>query len=163
MRLSLRRIIFAYCLAVAFAFGLLPWLYSAKAATTEIVTLKQAAEYGTVITGNVLTITEVGSYGLPDSVVRDKSEIIGLVAMETFHAGEYLWRGSFISTADYEGVESKTGYGLSENLPAVHRPAVRIMDAGGHALHDGQRSRGHQWQRVRRLVYPSYEIKSSPG
>ncbi len=104
------------CLLLAgiLAFGMLPRLYSAKSGTTEIVTLRQTVEYGTVITGDMLTVAEVGSYGLPDSVVKDKSEITGLVAGETIQAGEYLWRDSFISQENYENATAQTGYGLSE-------------------------------------------------
>lgn len=127
------------CLLLAgiLAFVLLPRLYSAKASTTEIVTLKQAVEYGSAITDDMLTVREVGSYGLPDNVVKDKAEIVGLVAGETIHAGEYLWRDSFINAEAYEKNASKTGYGLSEgtylltiSLPSESSGLAGILRAG---------------------------------
>jgi pilus assembly protein CpaB len=124
-------------LAGALAFGLLPRLYSAKSSTTEIVKLNKTVEYGTTITDEMLTATEVGSYGLPDNVVRSKSDIIGLVAGETIHAGEFLWRDSFIGKDDYEKATSKTGYGLSEGtylltiaLPTESSGLAGILRAG---------------------------------
>ena len=106
----------AMCLLLAgmLAFGLLPRLYGAQSGTTEIVKLRQTVEYGTVITEDMLTVAEVGSYGLPDTVVTDKSEIVGLVAGSTVYAGEYLWRDRFISAEDYENAISKSGHDLSE-------------------------------------------------
>ena len=129
----------AMCLlmAGALAFGLLPRLYGAQSGTTEIVKLRQTVEYGTVITEDMLTVAEIGSYGLPDTVVTDKSDIVGLVAGDTIYAGEYLWRDRFISTEDYENAISKSGYGLSDGtylltiaLPSESSGLAGILRAG---------------------------------
>lgn len=124
-------------LAGALAFGLLPRLYGAQSGTTEIVKLRQNVEYGTVIAEDMLTISEVGSYGLPDTVVTDKSEIVSLVAGDTMYAGEYLWRDRFISAEDYENAISKSGYGLSAGtylltiaLPSESSGLAGILRAG---------------------------------
>lgn len=129
----------AMCLLLAgmLAFVFLPRLYSSQASTTEIVKLKQTVESGTVITDDMLTIAEVGSYGLPDNVVRNKSEIIGLVAGETVYAEEYLWRGSFMAQEVYESATSKTSFGLSDgtylltiSLPSESSGIAGILRAG---------------------------------
>ncbi len=124
-------------LAGALAFVLLPRLYSAQSGTTEIVQFRQTVEYGTVVTDDMLTVTEVGSYGLPDNVVRDKSELVGLVAGSTIYAGEYLWRDRFLTEAAYKSAASKTGYGLSEGtylltiaLPSESSGLAGILRAG---------------------------------
>jgi len=127
------------CLLLAgiLAFVFLPRLYSVKSSTVEIMKLKQTVEYGTTITDDMLTVAEVGSYGLPDNVIKDKSEITGLVAGETIHAGEYLWQDSFISVEDYAKATSKTGYGLSDGtylltiaLPSESSGLAGILRAG---------------------------------
>ncbi len=129
----------AMCLLLAgiLAFVLLPKLYDAQSSTAEIVKLKSTVEYGTVITSDMLTVAEVGSYGLPDSVVTDKSEIIGLVAGETIYTGEYLWRDRFITAEAYAEIETKTGYGLSSgtylltiDLPSESSGLAGILRAG---------------------------------
>ncbi len=124
-------------LAAILAFGMLPRLYSAKASTMEIVTLRQTVEYGTVITEDMLAVSEVGSYGLPDSVVKAKSEIVGLVTEETVYAGEYLWRDRFMAQEDYETATAQTGYGLYEGtylltiaLPSESSGLAGILRAG---------------------------------
>ena len=129
----------AMCLLLAgiLAFAFLPRLYSAQSSMTEIVKLKQTVEYGTVITDDMLTVAEVGSYGLPDNVVKDKSEITGLVAGETIYAGEYLWRDHFMSADIYKETEQKNGYGLSDGtylltiaLPSESSGIAGILRAG---------------------------------
>lgn len=115
------------------AFGLLPRLYSAQSGTTEIVKLKQNVEYGTVITDEMLTVMEVGAYGLPDNVVKDKSKISGLVAGSTIYAGEYLWRDRFITKEVYEkadvGLPDGT-YFLTIGLPSESSGLAGILRAG---------------------------------
>ncbi|SBW01033.1 putative Flp pilus assembly protein CpaB [uncultured Eubacteriales bacterium] len=124
-------------LAGALAFGLLPQLYGAQSGTTEIVRLRQTVEYGTVITEDMLAVVEVGSYGLPDAVVTDKSEIIGLVAGDTIYAGEYLWRDRFMAQEEYKTATAQTGYGLSEGtylltiaLPSESSGLAGILRSG---------------------------------
>ena len=124
-------------MAGALAFGLLPRLYGAQSGTTEIVKLRQNVEYGTIITEDMLTIAEVGSYGLPDTVVTDKSEIVGLVAGYTIYTGEYLWRNRFMTPEAFEKKETQNGYGLSEGtylltiaLPSESSGLAGILRAG---------------------------------
>ena len=124
-------------LAGALAFGLLPRLYGAQSGTTEIVKLRQTVEYGTVISAEMLAVAEVGSYGLPDAIVTDKSEIVGLVAGGTIYAGEYLLRDRFINIEDYKNDISKSGYGLPDGsylvtiaLPSESSGLAGILRAG---------------------------------
>lgn len=124
-------------LAGALAFILLPKLYSAQSSTVEIVKLKQTVQYGTIISDDMLTVTEVGSYGLPDNVVKNKSELVGLVAGDTIHAGEYLWCDRFMTEAAYAEAEQKTDYGLSDGtylltigLPSESSGIAGILRAG---------------------------------
>ena len=129
----------AMCLLLAgvLAFGLLPRLYGAQSGTTEIVKLRQTVEYGTVITEDMLTVAEVGAYGLPDTVVTDKSEIVGLVAGDTIYAGEYLWRDRFMTPEAFEESKKQNGYGLSDGtylltiaLPSESSGLAGILRSG---------------------------------
>lgn len=129
----------AMCLLLAgiLAFVFLPRLYGAQSGTTEIVNLRQTVESGTVITDDMLTVSEVGAYGLPDNVIRDKSEITGLVAGETVYAGEYLWRNCFLMPEAYEKAVKNTSYGLSSGtylltiaLPSESSGLAGILRAG---------------------------------
>ncbi|MDD3231070.1 MAG: RcpC/CpaB family pilus assembly protein [Oscillospiraceae bacterium] len=124
-------------MAGALAFVLLPKLYSTQASTVEIVELKQTAEYGTVITDDMLIATEIGAYGLPDNIIKDKSEVVGLVADSTIYAGEYLWRDRFITAEAYQKATSKAGLGLSDgtylltiSFPTASSGLAGILRAG---------------------------------
>lgn len=127
------------CLLMAgvLAFFLLPKLYKSQTSTADIVELKQTVEYGTKITDAMLTTATVGTYGLPTSVIRDKSEIVGLVAGSTIYAGEYLWHDRFITQNAYEKETSKTGVDLSDgtylltiSLPSASAGVAGILRAG---------------------------------
>ncbi len=129
----------AMCLLLAgiLAFVFLPRLYGAQSGTTEIVKLRQTVESGTVITDDMLTVAEVGAYGLPDNVIRDKSKITGLVAGETVYAGEYLWRDCFLTPEAYGQSGKGTRYGLSDGtylltiaLPSESSGIAGILRAG---------------------------------
>ena len=124
-------------LAGALTFVLLPRLYKVQSSTTEIVRLSQTVEYGTTITDAMLTVSEVGAYGMPDGVVNDKSEIVGLVAGSRIYAGEFLWRDRFITADAYEKAASKAGLGLSDGtylltvgLPSASAGVAGILRAG---------------------------------
>jgi pilus assembly protein CpaB len=103
-------------LAGILAFFLLPKLYKAQASTAEIVSLKQTVEYGTTITEDLLTMIEVGAYGLPNNVIKEKSEILGLVAGSTIYAGEYIWRDRFMTEEAYQQATEKVDQGLSDGM-----------------------------------------------
>lgn len=129
----------AMCLLLAgiLAFFVLPKLYEAKSSTTEIVKLKQTVEQGTVISDDMLMVAEVGSYGIQENVVKDKSEIVGLVARSTIYAGEYLWRERLITEDAYEKSKAGSGYGLPEgtflltiSLPSESSGVAGILRAG---------------------------------
>ena len=129
----------AMCLLLAgiLAFAFLPRLYGVQSGTTEIVKLRQTVESGTVITDDMLVGAGVGAYGLPDNVIRDKSEITGLVAGETVYAGEYLWRDRFMTEEAYKEVTSKESLGLSDgtylltiSLPSESSGIAGILRAG---------------------------------
>lgn len=129
----------AICLLAAgiLAFLLLPRLYEAKAATTEVVRLRQTAEPGTIITEDMLTVAEVGAYGLAENTVRDKTEIVGLVAADTVYVGEDLRRERFMTQEAYKKSRAGSGYGLSEGvylltigLPSESSGIAGILRAG---------------------------------
>lgn len=129
----------AMCLLLAggLTFVLLPRLYKAQSSTTEIVKLNQTVEYGTKITDAMLTVADVGAYGLPDGVIKEKAKVVGLVAGSTIYAGEYLWRDHFITVDAYEKAKSKAGFSLVEGtylltigLPSASSGVAGILRAG---------------------------------
>jgi len=134
-----RIFISAACLVMAavLAFVLLPRLYETRSATTEVVRLNQTVERGTVIDDTMLTVSEVGSYGLAGDVVTKADQIIGQVAVSTVYAGEYLWRDRFIAIEEYELEIAGAGAALGDGqyLLTVSFPTTSSGVAG--VLRDG--------------------------
>lgn len=64
-------------IAAVLAFFFLPSINKSKSNTEKIYVFKTAVAEGKKIEEGMLTVKEVGSYGLPESIVRDKDKIIG--------------------------------------------------------------------------------------
>ncbi len=123
--------------AAAIAFLILPQFYESQSETTYAVKAAEDIPAGTVITSQMLTTEEVGSYGLPDSVVLDKDTVIGSVAAENLYRGEYLSSIRIISEEEYQqqlldqtkGLES--GYCLiTLEIPTSSAGIAGILRAG---------------------------------
>ena len=70
------------CIVIAaiLAFFFLPSISKSKSDTEKIYAVKNTITEGTKIEETMLTEKEVGSYGLPESIVRDKEKIVGKFA-----------------------------------------------------------------------------------
>ena len=64
-------------LAAVFAFLILPGLYKSKGKTIKVIKLNHDISSGVQINEDMLSEHEIGSYGLPESVVTDKDAVIG--------------------------------------------------------------------------------------
>lgn len=70
------------CIVIAaiLAFFFLPSISKSKSNTEKIYALKNAVAKGTKIEESMLVDKEVGSYGLPQSIIKDKDKIVGKYA-----------------------------------------------------------------------------------
>ena len=70
------------CIVIAaiLAFFFLPSISKSKSNTEKIYALKNAVAEGTKIEESMLVEKEVGSYGLPQSIIKDKDKIVGKYA-----------------------------------------------------------------------------------
>lgn len=67
------------CIVIAaiLAFFFLPSISKSKSNTEKIYAVKNAVAEGTKIEESMLVEKEVGSYGLPQSIIKDKDKIVG--------------------------------------------------------------------------------------
>ena len=88
------------CIVVAaiLAFLVLPGMYKQKEKTIYICRLQSDISAGTRIEAEMLKTVEVGSYGLPESVVKNPDELVGKYAKVSMTADDYLFSSKF---ADY--------------------------------------------------------------
>lgn len=88
------------CIVIAaiFAFLVLPGMYKQKEKTIYICRLQSDITAGTKIEAEMLKTVEVGSYGLPESVVKNPDDLVGKYAKVSLTADDYLYSSKF---ADY--------------------------------------------------------------
>lgn len=77
-------------LAAIFAFLLLPSMNKKKGETQTVYKLKTSVSAGTQITVEMLDDKEVGSYGLPETIVKNKDDIIGKYTNCSISAEDYI-------------------------------------------------------------------------
>ena len=70
------------CIVIAaiLAFFFLPSISKSKSNTEKVYAVKNAVAEGTKIEESMLVEKEVGSYGLPQSIIKDKDKIVGKYA-----------------------------------------------------------------------------------
>lgn len=77
------------------AFFVLPRLYRNEEATMNIVMMKQNVTAGTRIEESMLASVPVGAYGLPSSVIKDPSLIVGKYAVQDISYKDLLYPEKF--------------------------------------------------------------------
>lgn len=82
-------------IAAVFAFVLLPGINQSKGVTVSVIKLQTDIAAGTKIEESMIKDAEVGAYGLPESIIKDKNLIIGKYAKEALHSEELLLSGFF--------------------------------------------------------------------
>lgn len=88
-KINNRTIIGIVCivLALVVTFGVSPLVNRISDQKTDIVRVKNTIERGQQITANDLEIVRVGSYNLPDGVIKDGKSVVGKYATATLFAG----------------------------------------------------------------------------
>ncbi len=127
-------------LAAVIAFLVLPSFYASKSETTNAVKLNEDIPMGTVITGEMLSTVEVGSFGLPNSVVLKEDEAIGKVASANMYVGEYLTSTRLITEEEYQKLVAEETKGLENGyclvtleFPTTSAGVASIL-RGGHIV-----------------------------
>lgn len=124
-------------LAAVIAFVGLPKIYKDQAALTSAVLIKNDIDAGTVITKDMLSVEQIGAYGLPEHVLRSVDDAIGMVAAEKLYAGELLWNGRIMSEDAYNALSENdvrpvtTGHCLvTIELPSASAGVAGVLRSG---------------------------------
>ena len=121
-KINNRTIIGIVCivLALVVTFGVSPLVNRISDQKTDIVRVKNTIERGQQITANDLEIVRVGSYNLPDGVIKDGKSVVGKYATATLFAGDYLFSekitGESNSAADILEYRVLYRYKIKRNL-----------------------------------------------
>ena len=90
---SSRTVIGVVCivLALLITFGVAPLVNRFTDQKVDIVRIKADVQRGQIITADHLEIVNVGSYNLPNHIIKDKNAVIGKYAATDLYAGDYLF------------------------------------------------------------------------
>jgi len=109
-------------LSGVFAFGVLPGVYKEKAGTEKIIKCNTTLAPGTKIEETMLKEVEVGSFGLPENVVKDKNEIIGKYVKTTLIPDDLIVDSKISEFAGNEELERIFSEGkklITVSLPSI--------------------------------------------
>lgn len=109
-------------LAGILAFAVLPGMYKGKGGTEKVIKVKGAVGAGTKIEETMLVEVEVGSYGLPASVVKDKKDVIGKYARTEIAAEDYIVKSKlsdYIANEKLDGILSNGQKLVTVTLPSI--------------------------------------------
>lgn len=114
----------AVCIVVAgiFAFGVLPSMYKGKGGTEKIVKLNATVSAGTKIDESMLVETEVGSFGLPESIIRKKEDVVGKFARAEISADDLIVKSKLSDYAANEKLDNILANGqklITVTLPSI--------------------------------------------
>ena len=90
---SSRTVIGVVCivLALLITFGVAPLVNKFTDQKVDIVRLKTDVPRGQIINADHLEIVNVGSYNLPNNIIKDKKAVVGKYAATDLYAGDYLF------------------------------------------------------------------------
>ena len=77
-------------LSLLICFGVTPLFTRSANEKAEIVRVSVPIHAGDEITGDMVETVQVGAYGLPDAVLRQKENVVGKYAAAELAAGDYL-------------------------------------------------------------------------
>lgn len=86
--------------ALAICFGIVPLINRSKDGRTTVVRVTKTVMRGSLITENDIETVSVGSFHLPEGVLRDPSEIVGKYTTCDLCAGDYLFPSKLTSDVD---------------------------------------------------------------
>ena len=103
-------------LSLVICFTITPMFNRTISEKTEIVRVTRNIRVGDEITKDMVKLVEVGSYNLPESVVRNIDEVIGKYASADMAPGDYIIRSK---VAEEPAAENAYLYNLNGEKQAI--------------------------------------------
>ena len=123
------------CIVIAaiLAFLVLPGMYKQKEKTIYICRLQADITAGTKIEAQMLKQVEVGSYGLPESVVKNPDELVGKYAKVSMTTDDYLYASKFADFVSDERFDKAVSEGkrlIAVSVPSNAASVANQLKAG---------------------------------
>lgn len=120
-------------IAAVIAFIVLPKMYNEKGKTVYICRLQNDISAGTKIEDGMLKTEEVGSFGLPDTVIKNPEEIVGKYAKVNMTTDDYLLSTKFTDYVSDERLDRAVNEGkrlVSVSVPTNAAGVANHLKAG---------------------------------
>ena len=88
--------------SLAICFGITPLFNKSISQKAEIVRVVKAIKIGDEITKDMVQTADVGSYNLPENIIKTKETVIGSFATADFAVGDYILNSKVSKTPSYE-------------------------------------------------------------
>ena len=89
-------------LSLVVCFGITPLFNQSISQKTEIVRVAKEIKQGDEITKDMVQTVEVGSYNLPENIIKTKETVVGTFATADFAVGDYILNTKVSKTPAYE-------------------------------------------------------------
>lgn len=89
-------------LSLVVCFGITPLFNQSISQKTEIVRVAKEIKQGDEITKDMVQTVEVGSYNLPENIIKTKETVVGTFATADFSVGDYILNTKVSKTPAYE-------------------------------------------------------------
>ncbi len=152
-------------LAAAISFVLLPKLYADKGATVTVLRAAEDIPAGIRIEDKQLAAVEVGSFGLPDGIVNDKTLIVGKIAQTDLAKGDYLFSqklGEFIADEKLDRIAAENKRLVTVSVPSIAAGLSSHLQSGDIvtvAVFSSQKNEGNTSQSASSQVILYPELK----
>ena len=152
-------------LAAAISFVLLPKLYADKGATVTVLRAAKDIPAGTRIEDKQLAAVEVGSFGLPEGIVDDKTLIVGKIAQTNIAKGDYLFPqkfGEFIADEKLDRIAGDNKHLVTVSVPSIAAGLSSHLQSGDIvtvAVFSSQKNEGNTSQSASSQVILYPELK----
>ena len=103
-------------LALVICFGITPLFNQSISQKAEIVRVTKDIHAGELITKDMVTTTEVGSYNLPSGILREKDNVVGKYAKADLAVGDYILAAKL---SDAPAAENAYLYNLDGTKQAI--------------------------------------------
>ena len=103
-------------LSLIICFVVAPFFNQSMSRKTEIVRVTREIRSGELITADMVTLSEVGGYNLPNSVVRELDTVIGKYVVADLVAGDYIMNTKL---SDSPAAENAYLYNLDGTRQAI--------------------------------------------
>lgn len=122
-------------LAAVVAFVVVPSLNNNKGKTRKIIKLKDDIVSGTKINEEMITETEVGSYGLPDNIITNKNDIVGKYSNCDIKSEDLVMSSKLSEFAADERLDKIHSNGQTEYFQCVFQQGYGYLKANSLSLY----------------------------